>query len=169
MKKYCLVVVCIVILVQTQAQRRSSSRSSGDLQFSADIGFLLPSSSSLSRATGFGLGFDLIGEKKTSDRVHVGGSIGFGYFFPNSGSRAIYVLPTVMFGARYELGDNFFIGGEIGYGRASQNDYAIGGFAFKPYLMYQAASSVAIKFKFLTFSGDGTNISYFGIGGTFQF
>jgi hypothetical protein len=166
MKKYSFAFLCFVLSLQVQAQRKSSSRS-GDLAFSADIGFLLPSSSSLSRATGFGLGFDLIGEKKTSPRVHVGGS--FGYFFPNSGYRAIYVLPTIMFGARYELGDAFFIGGEIGYGRASQNDYSIGGFAFKPYLMYQATNSVALKFKFLTFSGDGTNISYFGIGGNFQF
>ncbi len=101
--------------------------------------------------------------------MHVGGSIGFGYFFPNEGYRAIFILPTVMFGARYELGDAFFIGGEVGYGRASQNDYAIGGFAFKPYLMYQASNKVAIKFKFVTFSGDGTNIAYFGIGGNFQF
>jgi hypothetical protein len=116
----------------------------------------------------FVVGAEVQGEYKFSDMVSGVGSVGYSHFIGKEflGIKINYGAIPILIGARVYPSEQFFIGGQIGYG-VFTGDASGGGFAYRPHIGYNA-SSFQLALGYNGVSDNGT-ISWLGLTGIFKF
>lgn len=117
----------------------------------------------------FVVGAELQGELKFSDMVSGVASAGYSHFIGKDfeGFKINYGAIPILVGARVYPSEQFFIGGQVGYG-AFTGDATGGGFAYRPHIGYNA-SAFQLSLSYNGISDEGTTISWLGLTGIIKF
>lgn len=115
----------------------------------------------------FAVGGELQGEYQFSEMVSGVASTGYTHFIGKDygGFKINYGAVPILAGVRVYPSEQFFIGGQIGYGFFT-GDGSGGGFAYRPQIGYNATSFQAVL-SYNGISDDGT-ISWIGLTGIFK-
>jgi hypothetical protein len=160
MKKVFLVAAFVVAgFISTNAQ---------EFQFGAGPVVALPIGDA-GDISSFAIGAELQGEYKFSDMVSGVGTTGYTHFIGKefAGYKINYGAVPILVGARVYPSEQFFIGGQIGYGFFT-GDASGGGFAYRPQIGYNAPS-FQLGLSYSGISDNGGNISWIGLTGIFKF
>ncbi len=116
----------------------------------------------------FAVGAEIQGEYKFSDMVSGVANTGYTHFIGKDigGFKFNFGAIPILVGARVYPSEQFFIGGQIGYGLFT-GDADGGGFAYRPHIGYNA-SSFQLTLNYNGVSDNGT-ISWLGLTGIFKF
>jgi hypothetical protein len=156
-----------VLLVATFVVAGFIGANAQDFQFGAGptIGLPIGDAGDISS---FVVGAEVQGELKFSDMVSGVGTIGYSHFLGKDfgGYKLSYGAVPILVGARVYPSEQFFIGGQIGYGFFT-GDASGSGFAYRPQVGYNA-SSFQLALAYNGVSDNGT-ISWIGLTGIFKF
>lgn len=116
----------------------------------------------------FTIGAEVQGELKFSEKASGIATTGYTHFIGKDyfGIKLSYGAIPILVGGRVYPSEQFFIGGQIGYGFFT-GDASSGGFAYKPHVGYNA-SNLQIGLSYNAISNDGT-ISWIALSGIFTF
>lgn len=117
----------------------------------------------------FTAGVELQGELGFSETVKGIGTVGYNHFFGKDlggGVKLKYGAIPILVGARVYPSEQFFLGGQIGYG-VFTGDADGGGFAYKPQVGYDAGK-FQLALSYNAISDNGT-ISWLGLSGVVKF
>lgn len=116
----------------------------------------------------FAAGAELQGELGLSETVKGIGTVGYTHFFGKDlgGYKLKYGAIPILVGARVYPSEQFFVGGQIGYG-VFTGDADGGGFAYKPQVGYDAGK-FQLALSYNAISDNGT-ISWLGLSGVVKF
>ena len=116
----------------------------------------------------FTIGAEVQGEYKFSEKASGIATTGYTHFIGKDyfGVKLSYGAVPILVGARVYPSEQFFIGGQIGYGFFT-GDASSGGFAYKPQVGYNA-SNVQIGLSYNAISNDGT-IGWIALSAIFNF
>ena len=116
----------------------------------------------------FAVGGELQGEYTFSEKASAVGTLGYTHFIGKDfgGFKINYGAVPILVGARIYPSEQFFVGGQIGYGFFT-GDASGGGFAYKPQIGYNASSfQLALSYNAVS---DNSTISWLGLSGIFKF
>jgi hypothetical protein len=144
-----------------------SANAQGDFKFGVgpQIGLPIGDASDISSFT---IGGEVQGEVKFNESASFIATTGYTHFIGKDfgGIKLNYGVVPILVGARYYPSENFFLGGQVGYGFFT-GDASSGGFAYKPQVGYDAGT-VQIALSYNGVSKNGTT-SWLGLSGVFTF
>lgn len=144
-----------------------SANAQGEFKFGAGVNVGLPVGDA-GDISSFTVGGEIQGEYMFSEKASGIGSLGYTHFIGKDfmGFKLSYGAVPILVGARVYPSEQFFIGGQVGYGFFT-GDAEGGGFAYKPHVGYNAGTA-QITLSYNAISDNGT-IGWIGLSGVFTF
>lgn len=120
----------------------------------------------MSNISSFALGAEVQGEYGFNGQLSGIVTTGYTHFFEKSNNGLKFGVVPLIAGARFYATEDFFIGGQLGYGFFTSNGGG-GGFTYKPQLGYKFGN-VQLTGSYQAVSNNGT-IGWAGLSGVFTF